>query len=174
MGQLWLCVTFDRSATYAASHCRPGLPSASSLSQREVKSLLGSRKAKKQQLEPINLPSENRSICGDPSPSEGRVGTGPSRCVHAGKISGQPIINPKCISSHKMLDMPSERLLKSLICSWHSFSIAGSKKTRPECSDISSSGSIAILQPHVQITRTHTPPPLPSQGSPFPSNGDPD
>jgi len=80
-------------------------------------------------MEPINLLSENRSICGDPSPSEDRVGIGPSRCVHAGKISGQPIINPKCISSHKMLDVPSERLLQSLICSWHSFSIAGSKET---------------------------------------------
>lgn len=68
-----LCVTFDRSATYAVSHCRPGLPSesASSLSRREVKSLLRSRKAEKQQMEPINLPSENRSICGDPSPPKG-------------------------------------------------------------------------------------------------------
>lgn len=61
MGPVLLCVTFDRSATYAASHCRPGLPSelASSLSQCKVKSLLRSRKAENQQMEPINLPSEN-------------------------------------------------------------------------------------------------------------------
>lgn len=139
VGHVLLCVTFDRSATYAASHCRPGLSSesASSLSQHEVKPSLGSGKAEKQQMEPINLPPENRSICGHPSPSKGRVGTGPGCCMHAGKISGQPIINPECISSHKMLDVPSERLLKSLICSWHSFSIAGSKKTQPERSDIS-------------------------------------
>lgn len=175
MGRVLLCVTFDRSATYAVSHCRPGLPpeSASSLSRRDVKSLLRSRKAEKQQMEPINLPSENRSICGDPSPAEGRVGTGSGHCMRAGKISGQPIINPICISSHKMLDVPSERLLKSLICSWHSFSIAGSKKTQPECSDISSSGSVAIPQPDGQIAGTRTPPSLPSQGSPFPSNRDP-
>lgn len=172
MGQVLFCVTFDRSATYAASHCRLRLSSksASSLSQCEVKSLLRIKKVEKQQMEPINLLSENRSICGDPFPSKDRMGTGSSHSVHAGKISGQPIINPKCISSHKMLDMPSERLLKSLICSWHSFSIAGNKKTEPECSDISSLGSIAAPQPNGQISRTHTPPPLPSQGSPFPSN----
>lgn len=133
-----LCVTFDRSATCGAAHCRPGLPSESvfSLSWHDVKSLLRIKKAGKQQMEPINLPSKNRSICEDPSTSKGRVGTGSVLCMHAGKISGQPIINLICISSHKMLDMPSERLLKSLICSWHSFSITGSKKTQPECSDI--------------------------------------
>lgn len=171
MGRVLLFVTFDRSATYAASHCRPGLPSesASSLSRHEVKSSLRSWKAEKQQMEPINLPSENRPICGDLSPSEGRVGTGSGYCMHAGKICGQPIINPQCISSHKMLDVPSERLLKSLICSWHSFSIAGSKKAWPGCSDISSLGSVAIPQPHSQSIGTRTPPPLPSQGSSFPS-----
>jgi len=37
VGRVLLCMTFDRSATYAASHCRPGLPSksASSLSRCE-------------------------------------------------------------------------------------------------------------------------------------------
>lgn len=170
VGHVLLCVTFDRSATYAASHHRPGLSSesASSLSQREVKPSLGSGKAEKQQMEPINLPPENRSICGHPSPSEGRVGTGPGCCMHAGKISGQPIINLECISSHKMLDVPSERLLKSLICSWHSFSIAGSKKTQPERSDISYSGSVAIPQPRGQISGTHTPPPASFSGLSFP------
>lgn len=81
---------------------------------------------------------------------------------HARKISGQPIINPECISSHKMLDMPSERLLKSLICSWHSFSITGSKKTRPQWGLLPSPSPLG----HTHLLL------LPSQGSPFPSNVD--
>lgn len=74
----------------------------------------------------------NQSICHPKSDQSVETPLHPkAEWEHAGKISGQPIINPECISSHKMLDMPSERLLKSLICSWHSFSITGSKKTRP-------------------------------------------
>lgn len=61
MGQVLPCVTFDRSATYAASHHRLRLSSksASSLSQCEVKSLLKIKEVETQQMEPINLPSKS-------------------------------------------------------------------------------------------------------------------